>query len=162
MTSAHAIGMRAKMAMRLLWFLAVLLAALAPAIAHAKRTPPPKVEPVVYEGVRYVVPNDNGRRAYLQAWDGKTTNMLWEVTIFRNFINPVVEEDVQWIFIKSLRIEDTKLIVVDERDRAYSVNLLTRKAKRLKQVPPEKLRTHRASSNSLAMLHSARRRQWDG
>ena len=46
----------------------VLLAVFVPGIAHAKRKAPPKVEPVIYEGVRYTAPNDDGRRAYVQAW----------------------------------------------------------------------------------------------
>jgi hypothetical protein len=35
---------------------------LIPSLAHAKRAAAPKVEPVVYEGVRYTAPKDNGRR----------------------------------------------------------------------------------------------------
>jgi hypothetical protein len=57
-------------------------------LAYIKRTAPPKVEPVVYEGVRFTTPNDNGVRAYVQAWDGKTGRKLWEVRLFRNFIKP--------------------------------------------------------------------------
>ncbi len=113
----------------------ILLFALVPGVAYAKRIPAPKVEPVVYGGVRYVAPNDNGRRGYIQAWDVATNKMLWSVTIFRNFINPFLEEDVQWVYIKTLRIDDGRLTVTDERDRAYSVDLKTHSVKRLRKVP---------------------------
>ncbi len=123
--------------MRTLIAIASMFVVLSAPLAHAKRIPAPKVQPVVYEGIRYVVPNDNGRRAYIQAWDAKT-NLLWSVTLFRNFINPLLEEDVQWVYIKALRVEDGKLIATDERDRAFSVNLKTRAVKSLPKPKPEK------------------------
>jgi hypothetical protein len=118
--------------------IAAMLIVFVPAMAHAKRTAPPKVEPVVYKGVRYVAPNDDGRRGYVQAWDGKTNQLRWEVTVFRNLINPLLEEDVQWVYIKKLSVLEGRLIVVDERDRAYSLDLKTRTVRKLKQAPPEK------------------------
>ena len=113
----------------------LLMVVLLPGIAHAKRKAAPKIEPVIYEGVRYVAPNNDGRRAYVQAWDTTTNKMVWEVTVFRNFINPLVEEDVQHVYIKKMSILDGKLILVAEDDRAYSVDLKTRAVKRLKQTP---------------------------
>jgi hypothetical protein len=115
---------------------AVLLSLLPPILAHAKRLPPPKVAPVVSNGVRYVVPNDNGRRAYVQASDTKTNRLLWEVTIFRNSINPLLEEDVQHVYIERIGIEHGKLIVVDEHARAYSVDLQTRAVTKLPKPNP--------------------------
>jgi hypothetical protein len=116
----------------------VLLAVFIPAIAHAKRKAPPKVQPLIYEGVRYTAPNDDGRRGYVQAWDATTNKMLWEVTVFRNIIIPLLEEDVQHVYIKSMSIQDGKLFLVAEDDRAYSVGLKTRAVKRSKRAPPEK------------------------
>jgi hypothetical protein len=118
-----------------------LIALLVPLAAQAKRVPPPKVEPVVHDGVKYVAPNDEGRRGYIQAWDTNANKMLWEVTVFRNTINPALEEDVQWVFIKELKIEAGKLIVVSERNRAYSVDLKTRAVKALDTPPAKKSHT---------------------
>jgi hypothetical protein len=128
----------------------ILLFALVPGAAHAKRIPAPKVEPVIYEGVRYVAPNDNGRRGYIQAWDTSTNRMLWSVTVFRNFINPLLEEDVQWNYIRTLRVEDGRLIVVDERDRAYSVDLKTHAVRRLRKVPSGKPKVNNALHRTAA------------
>jgi hypothetical protein len=90
---------------------------------------------VLYEGVRYVAPNDNGRRGYIQAWDAKS-NLLWSVTIFRNFINPLLEEDVQWVYIKTMSLNDGKLMVTDERGRSFSVDLKRRAVRRLPKPIP--------------------------
>jgi hypothetical protein len=87
--------------------------------------------------VRYTVPNDDGRRAYVEAWATTTNKMLWKVTIFRNRIDPMAE-DAMPVYIKMMSISDGKLILVAEDDRAYSVDLKTRTVKRLKRTLPEK------------------------
>lgn len=117
-----------------------ILFALVSEVAYAKRIPAPKVVPVVHDGVRYVAPNDNGRRGYIQAWEATTNKLLWSVTVFRKLINPFLEEDVQWVYITTLRLEDGKLIVIDERERAYSVDLKTHAVRRLRRIPLAKQR----------------------
>ncbi len=124
--------------MRYLIAISVLLAVLAPSLVHAKRAAPPNVHPVTYQGVRYIAPNDDGWRAYVQAWDTTTNKMLWEVTVFRTPKNLLLEEDAQHVYIKRMIIEDGELIVVAEEGRAYSIDLQTRAVKRLKQLPPER------------------------
>ena len=104
----------------------VALALLLPSLALAKRVAPAKVEPVIHEGIRYVAPNDDGRRAYIEAWDVQTNKKLWDLTIFTNRIDPTLEEDVQWVFIKALNIRDGALVVTSERDKIYRVDLKTK------------------------------------
>jgi hypothetical protein len=110
--------------MRLTLVLSVMT--LLPSLAAAKRTAPPKVEPVIHEGIRYVAPNDDGRRAYVEAWDVKTDKKLWVLTIFTNRIDPKLEEDVQWAFIKALSVEPGVLLVTSEHGRRYQVDLKTK------------------------------------
>jgi hypothetical protein len=95
-------------------------------LASAKRIAPVKVEPVIYRGVRYVAPNDDGRRGYVEAWNVGTNKKLWELTIFTNRIDPNLEEDVQWNFIKALNIQEGRLIATSERGESYHVDLRTR------------------------------------
>jgi hypothetical protein len=76
--------------------LLVCVMAFLPCLAAAKRIPPAKVAPVVYENIRYVAPNDESRRAYIEAWDIQTNSKLWDLTVFTNRIDPKLEEDVQW------------------------------------------------------------------
>jgi hypothetical protein len=104
----------------------VAVALLLPSLALAKRVAPAKVEPVIYQGVRYIAPNDDGRRAYIDAWDVQTNKKLWDLTIFTNRIEPGLEEDVQWVFIKALNIRDGALFVTSERDKIYRVDLKTK------------------------------------
>ena len=103
-----------------------LLALLLPQLASAKRIAPVKVDPVIYEGVRYVAPNDDGRRGYIEAWNVGTNKKLWELTIFTNRIDPNLEEDVQWVFIKALNIQDGRLMVTSERGTIYQVDVNTK------------------------------------
>ena len=104
----------------------LLLMLLVPRLASAKRTAPINVAPVIYEGIRYVAPNDDGRRGYIEAWDNKTDTKLWELTIFINRIDPSLEEDVQWFFIKALSVQEGRLIVTSERGGTYSIDLKTK------------------------------------
>jgi hypothetical protein len=104
----------------------LVVALLLPSLALGKRVAPAKVEPVVYQGVRYIAPNDDGRRAYIEARDVQTNKKLWDMTIFTNRIDPALEQDVQWVFIKALNIRDGALIVTSERDKIYRVDLKTK------------------------------------
>ena len=104
----------------LLWTL------LLPLLASAKRIPPEPVNPLVYEGTRYVAPNDDRRRGYIEARDVGTNKKLWELTIFTNAIDPNLEQDVQWVFIKALNIQDGRLMLTTERGKTYQVDLKTK------------------------------------
>src|SRR5438552_3791216 len=104
----------------------LLLTLLAPELASAKRIAPVNVAPVIYGGIRYVAPNDDGRRGYIEAWNVGTNRKLWELTIFTNGIDPNLEEDVQWVFIKALNIQDGRLMVTSERGKTYQVDVNTK------------------------------------
>ncbi len=104
----------------------LLLTLLLPQLACAKRIAPGKVDPVIYERIRYIAPNDDGRRGYIQAWNVGTNKKLWELTIFTNGIDPNFEEDVQWVFIKVLNIQDGRLMITSERGKTYQVDVNTK------------------------------------
>jgi len=107
---------------------ALVLSALAltPHFALAKRSAPPRVEPAIHDGIRYVAPNDDGRRAYIEAWSVQTNKKLWDLTVFTNRIEPRLEEDVQWVFINKLNIRDGTLLVRSERGNTYEIDLKTK------------------------------------
>ena len=118
-------------AMRPALVIAVVSALLLPHPAQAKRGQAAAVDPVVFQGIRYTAPNDDGRRAYVRAADAVTGKILYDIVIFRAAIDPALEEDVQWVFIKGMKIEDGSLVVTDERGRVYAVDLKTRAVKPL-------------------------------
>jgi len=102
------------------------VALLPPPLALAKRAAPAKVESIIHQGIRYIAPNDDGRRAYIEAWGVRTDKKLWDLTVFTNRIDPNLEEDVQHVFIKTLRVRDGTLIVTSERGEIYRVDLKTK------------------------------------
>ena len=108
----------------LIW---IILATLLPVLAQAKRVPPPKLEPVLHQGVRYTSHDgtDTPRRQCVQALDIKTGKVLWDATVFRTFMFPFVEECLQVAFIKRMFVDEGRLIVVAENGRAYRLDLST-------------------------------------
>ena len=113
--------------------LLLALAMVAPAVA--KRLPAPKVDPVVHQNIRYEVPNDSGRLAHVEVWDVKKNVKLWDVRVFRNQISRELEEDVQWVFVKSLRLYKGRLIVTAEDGRCYSLDPRTNAVEKLAREP---------------------------
>ncbi|HET6887521.1 MAG TPA: hypothetical protein VFH87_06310 [Candidatus Udaeobacter sp.] len=112
--------------LRIVFLPALFLAVFLPSLISGKRIAPAAVEPVIHEGVRYFVPNDDGRRAYIEAWDVRTNKKLWDLTVFTNRIDPELEEDIQWVFISQLSFRDGTLIVTSERGRTYQIDLRTK------------------------------------
>jgi hypothetical protein len=108
------------------FLLILFMSTLLPCLTSAKRIAPSTVEPVIHAGIRYVAPNDNGRRAYIEAWDVKTNKKRWDLTVFSNRIDPKLEEDVQWVFIKTLSIEGDRLVVTSERGNTYQIDINAR------------------------------------
>jgi hypothetical protein len=104
----------------------LLLTLLLPQLASAKRIPTVQVDPVVYEGIHYVAPNDDGRRGYIEAWNVGTNKKLWELTLFTNRIDPNLEEDVQRVFINALNIKDGRLMVTSEPGKTYQIDVNTK------------------------------------
>jgi hypothetical protein len=112
--------------LRIVFVSTLFLAVFLPGSISAKRIVPAALEPVIHEGVRYVAPNDDGRRAYIEAWDVRTNKKLRDLTVFTNRIDPKLEEDVQWVFINTLSIRDDTLIVTSERGTTYQVDPRTK------------------------------------
>jgi hypothetical protein len=56
--------------------------------------------------------------------------LLWRTRVFSTWINPGVEEDVQWVFITRLEVADGNLLVTDERGGRHSVDLQTGRVQR--------------------------------
>ncbi len=112
--------------------LALLAVIALPTAAFAKRIPAPVIEPVVHDGVRYTVPNDKGTKGYVVAWDVASGRQLWKKTIFTKWICPLFEHDVQWVFIKQMRLESERLVFVTERDKSYSLDLKTKRVKKIR------------------------------
>ena len=58
-------------------------------------------------------------------------------------IKPWLEEDVQWVFISDLKLDEDSLLVRDEKNRCYSIQLNTRRVRKTQcgsTFPPQKPR----------------------
>ena len=90
----------------------------------AKRAPKPVVPPVEIAGVQYRAPNTFETEGCVEAWDTKSQTLLWRKKVYYSVKIPFLEEDVQWVFIKSMTLSKSGdgLIVVNEAGRQYTVN----------------------------------------
>jgi len=92
-------------------------------IAPAKMTATPKIEPLIYKGIKFVVPNTVKEIGYVQAWDVQTGQKVWEKKVYSASVNQFLPNDVRWVFIISLSVEDGKLVVVNEKGREYKIGI---------------------------------------
>ena len=115
---------------RLIAMVAALVVCL-PLISFGKRAAPKAVEPALTQSLRIVAPLDDGRVARIQVFDRADGRLLWSLMVFENKMQPGLEEDVQWRFIKSLKVTGDSLEVVAEDGASYRVNLTTRQVEPL-------------------------------
>jgi len=111
----------------------LLLTAMIASTAWAKRAGPKPVTPVVHMGVTYVAPNENGREGKIEARNEKTGKKLWDVVVYTVTIDPSLEQDVQWVFITGLAVRDNTLLVTNEKNEQYTLDLKTKKVEKVKK-----------------------------
>ena len=99
------------------------------------RSPPPKVDPVVRDGMRYVqhigTHDDSVGQSggLLDVIDDATGKLVATIKVYDNRRRPDVEGDVQDIFFASMAFDATgKLLITDEVGRRFAVDVTTRKA----------------------------------
>jgi len=96
-----------------------------PASAFAKRRAPSRVPPVVWQGVEYRAPLDVEHIGYVQAFELPSGRKLWETKVYHVWIVPLLEEDVQWVFISGMQVQDGKLLVRNENGKNFMLDLKT-------------------------------------
>jgi hypothetical protein len=100
-----------------------IVVSLLPSVALAKRAAPKPVSPIVHDGVEYRATHK--RMGVVEAFDAASGRKLWETRVYSVLINPFVERDVQDVFIKSLQVQDGMLLVTNERQQTYKLDLST-------------------------------------
>jgi hypothetical protein len=104
----------------------------------AKRGAPDPVAPVVINGIRFEAihfsddlgMDQNG--GYVVAYDENTHARLWVLKVYETKYDSGMEKDVQDTFITSLGNSGGKLKVVNERDRRFLVDIVSKKIERIK------------------------------
>lgn len=110
------------------------LSLLWPAPAFAKRKAPTPVPPVVWNGVEYRAPLDVEHMGRVQAFEVQSGRKLWETKVYHVWFNPLLEADVQWVFIKRLQVQNAKLLVTNESGKTYRLDPKTGKVEDLVRV----------------------------
>ena len=127
-SSHHLMSVIAHTSRRFLQFLLLLLGlSLALSPAMAKRAIPKPLAPAVEAGLIYSVPHDNERKGIVRATDDASGKLLWETAVFEVKIDPNLEEDVQMVFITSLKLDKGPLKAADEKGRKCLIDPKTGK-----------------------------------
>ena len=108
---------------------------LATLLAEAKRGVPAEVLPVTVGNIEYSAPHRNGshkQMGFIEARDLKSGGLIWSRQIYAVKYDLELEGDVQDIFIKSIAVQGNNLIITNERNSEYQLNLKTLHVKVLK------------------------------
>jgi hypothetical protein len=105
---------------------------LATLVAEAKRGAPMEVLPVKVGNIEYSAPHRNGthkQMGFIEARDLKSGKLIWSRQIYAMKYDPDLEGDVQDVFIKSITVEGNNLIITNERNSKYQLDLNSLKVK---------------------------------
>ena len=106
--------------------------ALLASTALAKRAAPNNVTPVVINGIEYRAPLEIEKIGVVQAWDLTQRKLLWEKKIYSSRANPLLEQDIQWVFITELQTRGGLIFVTNERGERFSLNSESKVVTKLK------------------------------
>ena len=105
---------------------------------RAKRVAPPDVPAVMVGGVRIEALHWGRSRdlkqngGYIAAVDPKSGRELWTLKVYDVAYDGKMEEDVQDVFIRKMtKMSPSRLLIVDEKGRRYSVEVNARTVTRL-------------------------------
>lgn len=112
---------------------------------YAKRSAPPQVAPVVHQGLRYVPgwspgqPGKSTGAGYVEVQEEKSGKKIEEIKLYDIPHNPVLERDVQDVFITSLVVKGEELHVTNERGDGYTIDFRTRTVKKMEDTAMSKI-----------------------
>lgn len=115
-------------------FLLTIILTLTPSL-FAKRPAPGEITPLVYNGIKYIVHHwgdsikkkQNG--GFIEAFDLKKRRRLWLLRVYEIEYNKNAEKDLQDIFITRIEIKNNRLIIRNEKNDIFMVDLKTRRIK---------------------------------
>jgi hypothetical protein len=99
---------------------------LATLLAEAKRGAPAEVLPVTVGNIKYSAPHRNGthkQMGFIEARAPKSGELIWSRQIYAVKYDPDLEGDVQDVFMKSITVEGNHLIITNERNSKYQLDL---------------------------------------
>lgn len=94
--------------------------------SEAKRGPAPEVKPLKYLSYEISAPNTPEEMGKVMLRSPKTDHL---VKVYEIKVTPSLEKDVQWVFIKNMRLEGDRLVVTDEKGKEHELDLKAHLAK---------------------------------
>ena len=61
----------------------------------------------------------------VQAFDIKTNKLIWSKKVYDVKINPRVKADTQWVFIKNMKMDGNKFVVINEKEQVFALDPYT-------------------------------------
>lgn len=104
-------------------FLLLLLILLPMSAIQAKRMAPTPVDTISFNGVTYSAPTS--MMGVVEARDEKADQILWTTKVYSVAYDSNLEKDAQDVFITKLEVANEKLLVTNERNQKYQVDLRT-------------------------------------
>ena len=95
-------------------------------LAEAKRGAPAEVLPVKVGNIEYSAPHRNGthkQMGFIEARDSRSGKLIWSRQIYAVKYDPDLVGDVQDVFIKRITVEGSNLIITNERNSKYQLDL---------------------------------------
>ena len=95
-------------------------------LAEAKRGAPAEVLPLTEGNIEYSAPHRNGTQkqmGFIEARDLKSGKIIWSRQIYAVKYDPDLVGDVQDVFIKRITVEGSNLIITNERNSKYQLDL---------------------------------------
>jgi hypothetical protein len=95
-------------------------------LAEAKRGAPAEVLPLTVGNIEYSAPHRNHthkQMGLIEALDLKSGKLIWSRQIYIVKYDPDLVGDVQDVFIKSITVESNNLIITNERNSKYQLDL---------------------------------------
>ncbi|MDO8538270.1 MAG: hypothetical protein Q7S21_05275 [archaeon] len=95
-----------------------------------KRKAPKEIVPIINNGIKYNAPHfavlnkgmlHNG--GYVEAINIKTNKRIWLKEVYKPKLNSNFEDDIQDVFITSLNLKNKKLIIINENNEKFEVEL---------------------------------------
>ncbi len=108
----------------------VTFLAIMTSISFAKRLAPSSVPAIAAGGIEYRVPHKE--MGCIEAWDVKRKGMIWRRQIYVVKYHLDLERDVQDVFIKTIKRKKNTLVIENERESRYQLDLKTLEIKVLK------------------------------
>jgi hypothetical protein len=100
------------------------------AFAAAKRIYVKYPDSVIADGIEYKSTYKGGwlfHDAFMEATETNSNKKIWKKKIYSTLMNPIIEEDAQWVLIISVVLKDGKLLIENEKNRHYILDIKTQK-----------------------------------